>query len=294
MSRPLWPEFALVCYRQQGPHPRHQTPVSCCPQELCCLWTSHSPNRTTDDGSVTQCSGDSQSAFQCVWGGLCRPKKGHTRKLVIVKAYLAVFVCFSSKAAHLEVVSDLTTEAFLAYLRRFVSRRGLPAHIHSDNGGNFRGAKNDLRELYILLEKNSTQSTIQSYLLSQKVQWHFSTERAPHFGGLWEAAVKSAKRHLKRVIGTQRLNFEEFSTISAQVESCLNSRPLLATTSHSTDGIKTLTPGHFLIGREMCLPRTYHPNRPIPPSPMEPLPGHHLSFLEVLVPRVPATIAETP
>ena len=65
-------------------------------------------------------------------------KKGHTRKLVIVKAYHAVFVCFSTKAAHLEVVSDLTTEAFRACLRSFVSRRGLPAHIHSDNGGNFR------------------------------------------------------------------------------------------------------------------------------------------------------------
>ena len=64
-------------------------------------------------------------------------KKGHTRKPVIVKAYLAVFVCFSTKVTHLEVVSDLMTEAFLACLRRFVFRRGLPAHIHSDNGGNF-------------------------------------------------------------------------------------------------------------------------------------------------------------
>ena len=53
-------------------------------------------------------------------------KKGHTRKPVLVKAYIAIFVCFSSKAAHLEIVSDLTTEAFLACLQRFVSRRGLP------------------------------------------------------------------------------------------------------------------------------------------------------------------------
>ena len=175
-----------------------------------------------------------------------------TRKPTIVKAYLAVFVCVSTKGAHLEVVSDLTTEAFFACLRRFVSRRGLPSEIHSDNGGNFKGARNDLQELYSLLEKTSTQSSIHSYLLSQRVQWHASPERAPHFGGLWEAAVKAAKRHLKRVIGTQRLDFEEFSTVSAQVEACLNSRPLLATTSHSPDGIKSITPGHFLIGRELC------------------------------------------
>ena len=222
MSRPLWPEFALVCYRQQGPHPRCQTPVSRCLPELCCLLTSHIPNRTTDEGSVTQYSGDFRPPFSVCgvdYAGPILLKKGHTRKLVIVRAYLAVFVCFSTNAAHLEVVSDLTTEAFLACLRRFVSRHGLPANIHSDNGGNFRGANNDLRELYILLEKNSTQSTIQSYLLSQTMQWYFSPERAPHFGGMWEAALKSAKRHLKRVIGTQRLDFEEFLTITSQVES---------------------------------------------------------------------------
>ena len=124
-------------------------------------------------------------------------KRGHTRKPTIVKAYLAVFVCFSTKAAHLEVVSDATTEAFLACLRRFVSRRGLPAHIHSENGGNFQGARNDLREFYALLEKKATQTSITTYLVNQRVQWHSTPERAPHFGGLWEAAVKSAKKHLK-------------------------------------------------------------------------------------------------
>ena len=65
-------------------------------------------------------------------------KRGYTRKPQVVKAYLCVFVCFSTKATHLEVVADATTESFLSSLRRFVSRRGRPAHIHSDNGGNFR------------------------------------------------------------------------------------------------------------------------------------------------------------
>ena len=65
-------------------------------------------------------------------------KKGHTRKPVLVKAYIAIFVCFSSKATHIEIVSDLTTEAFLACLRRFVARRGLPQETHSANGTNFR------------------------------------------------------------------------------------------------------------------------------------------------------------
>ena len=81
--------------------------------------------------------------------------------------------------------------------------------------------------------------------------------RAPHFGGLWEAAVKSAKQHLRRVIGQQKLTFKEFYTISCQVERCMNSRPLLPISSHPTDRIQVLTPGHFLIGRPLCaLPET--------------------------------------
>ena len=78
-------------------------------------------------------------------------KKGHTRKPVLVKAYLAIFICFSTKAVHLEVVSDLTTAAFLATLKRFISRRGLPQAIHTDNGSNFVGARNDLQELYLFM-----------------------------------------------------------------------------------------------------------------------------------------------
>ena len=63
--------------------------------------------------------------------------------------------------------------------------------------------------------------------------------------------MKSSKYHLRRMIGTQRLDYQEFSTVATQVESCLNSRPLTTTTSHSPDGIMVLTPGHFLIGRPL-------------------------------------------
>ena len=190
-------------------------------------------------------------------------KKGHTRKPVIIKSYLAVFVCFSTKAIHLEVVSDLTTEAFLACLRRFISRRGCPSTIQSDNGSNFKGAKNDLQELYRFLKKTATDSSVAHYLSSQLIQWTMIPEKSPHFGGLWEAAVKSAKFHLKRIVGLQHLTFEEFTTITCQVEACLNSRPLLAITSHDIDGVSTLTSGHFLIGRPLtAYPETYIPQDP--------------------------------
>ena len=178
-------------------------------------------------------------------------KMGRVRRPVVVKAYLAIFVCFYTKEVHIEVVNDLTTEAFLASLRRFTSRRGLPATIYSDHGSNFAGANNDLKALYKLLESSDTISSIQSFLLSNKVTWQHIPERAPHFGGLWEAAVKSTKFHLKRVIGQRKLTESEFNTVVIQVEACLNSGPLGPLTGHSPDGSSPLTPSHLINGGSM-------------------------------------------
>ena len=113
------------------------------------------------------------------------------------------------------------------------------------------GARNDLAELYDLLDTKVTQNAIQSYLFTQKVTWETVPVKAPHFGGLWEAAVRAAKFHLKRVVGDQNLTYDELETVVVQVEACLNSRPLGVMISHPLDGICPLTPGHFLIGRAL-------------------------------------------
>ena len=176
-------------------------------------------------------------------------KKGHTRRPVFIKAYVAVFVCFKTRATHLEVVSDLTTSAFLACMKRFVSRRGIPVILQSDNGSNFKGARRKLEELYRFLQQQHSQSIVHQQLLEDRITWKMIPERAPHFGGLWEAAVKSMKHHLKRIVGSKALTFEEMMTVVCQIEACLNSRPILATTQHNEEGIFTLTSGHFLIGR---------------------------------------------
>ena len=110
-------------------------------------------------------------------------KYGHVRKPVIVKAYIAVFVSLSVKAVHLELVSDLTTEAFLATLRRFVSRRGKPSLIWSDNGPNFVGADRELRDLFTFLKQQQTDSLISDFCSSQHIIWRFIPKHSPHFGG---------------------------------------------------------------------------------------------------------------
>ena len=177
-------------------------------------------------------------------------KYGPMRKPTVIKAYVCVFVSLTVKAVHLELVSDLTTDAFIATLRRFIARRGKPSLIWSDHGTNFVGAVRELKQFIDFFQNQKSQGLISEFCAMQNIKWRFIPEHTPHFGGLWEAAVKSMKTHLKRVIGETKLTFEEFTTILTQVEACLNSRPI---TPLPCDGhtVESLTPGHFLIGRPL-------------------------------------------
>ncbi|XP_075990212.1 uncharacterized protein LOC142985854 [Anticarsia gemmatalis] len=86
---------------------------------------------------------------------------------------------------------------------------------------------------------------LQQELADMEITFHFNAPSWPSAGGLWEAAVKSFKFHLKRVIGEQKLTYEEFSTLLIQIGACLNSRPLCALTDDPED-LEYLTPSHFL------------------------------------------------
>ncbi|XP_051864326.1 uncharacterized protein LOC127566341 [Drosophila albomicans] len=77
--------------------------------------------------------------------------KSEVRNRLPIKCYISVFICFASKAIHLELVKDLTTAAFLGALKRFVSLRERPNQIWSDNATNFVGAKNELHDVKKLL-----------------------------------------------------------------------------------------------------------------------------------------------
>nr|XP_012235935.1 PREDICTED: uncharacterized protein LOC105680081 [Linepithema humile] len=167
----------------------------------------------------------------------------------VAKAYVAVFVCFSTRTVHLELVTALTTEAFLAALRRFVARKGICSQLYSDNATNFVGAARELREVYDFLANKEDE--ISNELATRKIKWKFIPPRSPHFEELWEAAVKAMKRHLNT--RGLALTYEEYNTLLVEIEAVLNSRPLTPLSSNSND-LLALTPTHFLIGNSLSEP----------------------------------------
>ena len=176
------------------------------------------------------------------------------------KGYIVVFVCLSTKAVHLDAVTDLTSDAFLAAFRRFTARRGRCGQLWSDNGTTFHGADTQLRQMF----KNASKfhNNIVDELANGETEWKFIPPYSPHFGGLWEAAVKSAKSHLRKVIGDATLTYEELATLLCQIEACLNSRPLTSLSDDPHD-LTPLTPGHFLVGDSItALPEPFSTQPP--------------------------------
>ncbi|XP_046602602.1 uncharacterized protein LOC107219039 [Neodiprion lecontei] len=135
------------------------------------------------------------------------PGRGHKT----TKAFFVIFVCMVTKAVHLDIASDYSTQALTAALKRFISRRGLCTELYSDRGTNFVGANTELKQL--IKAATSEHNSFTKELAQLGITWRFNPPAAPHFGGLWEAAVKSTKFHLRRVIGDASLTYEEMSTV---------------------------------------------------------------------------------
>ena len=155
-----------------------------------------------------------------------------------VKIYVCLFVCVSTKACHLEVVTSLHEEACLAAIARYCARRGRLTEIFSDNATNFLFSRTDLDTRF---EIDTFNRHIKQDLSTKAIEWLIIPVNAPHFGDLWEISIKSMKHHLRKVMKKHILLIEHFTTLSTQIECMLNSRPLTALSTDPND-LSALTP----------------------------------------------------
>ena len=160
------------------------------------------------------------------------------------KRYGSLFTCMTTRAVHLELAGDLSTDSFLMAFRRFTSRRGRPKIVWSDNGTNFVGAERELREALQRLDQHK----IRKELANVNIDWNFNPPASPWMGGVWESLVKITKKSLKAVVRDRMLHEDALTTVLCEVESILNSRPLTEISDDVND-FEALTPNHILITR---------------------------------------------
>ncbi|XP_058456660.1 uncharacterized protein LOC131434043 [Malaya genurostris] len=164
-------------------------------------------------------------------------KRGRTNE----KRWVALFTCLTIRAVHLEVVHSLSAESCKMAIRRFVSRRGTPRHIFSDNGTNFRGVAKELAQ-----EIKNINHSIAASFVSAETAWSFNPPSAPHMGGVWERKVRSVKEAFKVLSHRDKLEDESFATLLIEAEMIVNSHPLTSVPLDSPEQ-KVLTPNDFLI-----------------------------------------------
>lgn len=158
------------------------------------------------------------------------------------KVWICLYTCCITRAVHIDIVSDLSTPSFIRCLKCFISRRGMPYRMISDNGSTFKSAAR-------VLHKIMADNTVSQYLSSRKIEWSFNIEKAPWWGGIFERMIGLTKKCLRKIIGRAKFSFDELLTAVTEIEFVLNSRPISYVSSSDLD--EPLTPFHLLVGRRL-------------------------------------------
>lgn len=125
------------------------------------------------------------------------------------KRYGCVFTCLAIRAIHIEISHDLSTDSFIQAVCRFVSRRGAPKGLFSDNGTNFPGAEVEVKRML----QNWNQTRIVDRLRERSIQWHFSPPCASHTGGVWQRMIRSIRKNMRDLIGDRLVDNETLVTV---------------------------------------------------------------------------------
>lgn len=170
------------------------------------------------------------------------------------KRWGIIFKCLTTRAVYLDLLYQMDTDSFLMALRRFISRRGKPFEIISDQGTNFRGGRKALQEDFAVLHPS-----LQEQLASHQNSFKFNPPGASHFWGCWEREIRSLKSALCSSIGDQIVTEEVLRTVLVEIEGILNSKPIGYTSSDIAD-LDPVTPNMLLMGRpDSSLPQVVYP-----------------------------------
>ena len=154
-----------------------------------------------------------------------------------VKRYGAIFTCLVSRAVHIEVVFSLSTDSFLNAFIRFTAIRGPVRLLRCDQGTNFVGSVEFLRNMNCDVQ--------------------FNPPHASHRGGVYERMIGVARRIIEGILLEHSFKFDDegFSTILSETCSIINSRPLNVDSLYDPTSLEPLTPNHLLTMKSKVVPR---------------------------------------
>ncbi len=168
------------------------------------------------------------------------------RRKTLKEAQVIIFTCMTTKAVHLELVSDRSTDTFLLAFRRFASLRGHPSTCWSDCGTNFVGAQSYLDEVM----QNWDVPKIQSILSSEftcEFKWQWNIPDA-------SSLIKSVRHALDVTCKNQTFTEQQWRTFLAETTYLINSRPLYPSSEQVWEG-PPITPNDILIGTHNSPPQ---------------------------------------
>eukprot|EP00079_Xenopus_tropicalis_P036905 XP_017950676.1 PREDICTED: uncharacterized protein LOC101733728 [Xenopus tropicalis] len=160
------------------------------------------------------------------------------------KRYGLLFTCLSSRAIHIEMLENMSTDVFINALRCFIAIRGTVREIRSDQGSNFVGAKNELRKALEEVDKER----ITMFLAERQCDFHMNVPDASHTGGVWERQIRTARNVLSSVLkqSAGRIDDASLRTVFYEAMSIVNSRPLTVDNINDPTSLDPLTPNHLL------------------------------------------------
>ncbi|XP_039524444.1 uncharacterized protein LOC120477094 [Pimephales promelas] len=160
------------------------------------------------------------------------------------KRYGLLFTCLCSRAVHVEMLEDMTTDAFINALRCFLAIRGAVRHIRSDQGTNFMGARNELKKAL----REVSKERVAAYLAEKQCDFCLNAPSSSHAGGVWERQIRTVKGVMSSVLALSsgRLNDASLRTFFYEAMSIVNNRPLTVDGLSDPTSPEPLTPNHLL------------------------------------------------